>query len=148
MLPLRSLSLLGRNEVTKLKFEGRTFHIYANQREVRAGTVGNTKHFHVWPVCFILSCTSPHPQRAGRKDHPDLLCAHTGGLQAPLEVRRGEPGLLQVSSLSIQRSSTASRRALWGKGDQRGVPLLSSGVIVLWAVCLPEDEVRAAPGLQ
>lgn len=29
-------SLLGRNEVTKLKFEGRTFHIYANQREVRA----------------------------------------------------------------------------------------------------------------
>lgn len=33
-------SLLGRNEVTKLKFEGRTFHIYANQREVRAWTVG------------------------------------------------------------------------------------------------------------
>lgn len=29
-------SLLDRNEVTKLKFEGKTFHIYANQKEVRA----------------------------------------------------------------------------------------------------------------
>lgn len=28
--------VLDRNEVTKLKFEGKTFHIYANQREVRA----------------------------------------------------------------------------------------------------------------
>lgn len=27
--------VLDRNEVTKLKFEGKTFHIYANQREVR-----------------------------------------------------------------------------------------------------------------
>lgn len=29
-----------RNEVTKLKFEGKTFHVYANQREVRASIVG------------------------------------------------------------------------------------------------------------
>lgn len=28
--------LVGRNEVTKLKFEGKIFHIYANQKEVRA----------------------------------------------------------------------------------------------------------------
>lgn len=28
-------AVLDRNEVTKLKFEGKTFHIYANQREVR-----------------------------------------------------------------------------------------------------------------
>lgn len=36
-------------------------------------------------------------KRAGREDHPDVLRAHSGGLQAPLEVRRGEPGFLQVS---------------------------------------------------
>lgn len=33
-------SLLDRNEVTKLKFEGKTFHVYANQKEVRARIVG------------------------------------------------------------------------------------------------------------
>ena len=31
---------LDRNEVTKLKFEGKTFHIYANQKEVRAWISG------------------------------------------------------------------------------------------------------------
>lgn len=33
-------ALLDRNEVTKLKFEGKTFHVYANQKEVRAWIVG------------------------------------------------------------------------------------------------------------
>lgn len=36
-----ALSLPDRNEVTKLKFEGKTFHVYANQREVRVWIVGN-----------------------------------------------------------------------------------------------------------
>ena len=40
-----SLSLPDRNEVTKLKFEGKTFHVYANQREVRVWIVGNTCTF-------------------------------------------------------------------------------------------------------
>ena len=35
-----------------------------------------------------------HFPRAGRKDHLDILCAHAGGMQAPLEVRSGEPGFL------------------------------------------------------
>lgn len=35
-LSLPCCALLDRNEVTKLKFEGKTFNIYANQKEVRA----------------------------------------------------------------------------------------------------------------
>lgn len=42
----RCVALLDRNEVTKLKFEGKTFHIYANQKEVRAWIVG----------CWIRVC--------------------------------------------------------------------------------------------
>lgn len=42
----------------------------------------------------IFSCTFSYFQRAGRKDHLDILRANTGGMQAPLEVRSGEPGFL------------------------------------------------------
>lgn len=42
----------------------------------------------------IFSCTFSYFQCAGRKDHLDILRANTGGMQAPLEVRSGEPGFL------------------------------------------------------
>lgn len=53
------------------------------------------------PLCVVSLSYCPARslifKRAGREDHPDVLRAHSGGLQAPLEVRRGEPGFLQVS---------------------------------------------------
>ena len=48
----------------------------------------------------ILSCMPSYLQRAGQKDHLDILCTHTGGMQAPLEVWSGESSFLQVSLLS------------------------------------------------
>lgn len=88
-----------RNEVTKLKFEGKTFHVYANQKEVRAWIVGCGKIQRVVLCVSLLYFPARffHFQRAGWKDHLDVLCTHTGGMQAPLEVWSGEPSVLQVS---------------------------------------------------
>ncbi len=47
---LRSLS--DRNEVTKLKFEGKTFHVYASQREVRAWIV------RCWEKNLRIACSN------------------------------------------------------------------------------------------
>lgn len=44
-----------RNEVTKLKFEGKTFHIYANQKEVRAWIVGRGC-YALWCAVAVISC--------------------------------------------------------------------------------------------
>lgn len=98
-VPVIALALPDRNEVSKLKFEAKTFHIYANQKEVSKW---------IYLMCLALECgflsqlanlsrKSPYLCCAGQKDYFNILCAHARGMQAPLEVWCGESGVLQVS---------------------------------------------------
>lgn len=101
-----------RNEVTKMKFEGKTFYLYVSQKEVGVFPFGAAPSPCVGgalPWLCSLCCRHPAApgtaavadtllSAAGKENCPHLLCPNTRSLQAPLEVWHREPGLLQVSA--------------------------------------------------
>lgn len=121
-----------RNEVTKMKFEGKTFYLYVSQKEVGVFPFGAAPSPCVGgalPWLCSLCCRHPAApgtaavadtllSAAGKENCPHLLCPNTRSLQAPLEVWHREPGLLQVSAgmRSALRSPwvTPGLTTVWG----------------------------------
>uniref|UniRef100_A0A8C9EX55 FERM domain containing 5 n=1 Tax=Pavo cristatus TaxID=9049 RepID=A0A8C9EX55_PAVCR len=113
-----------RNEVTKMKFEGKTFYLYVSQKEVCFHLGLPRPPARLWPC----SPCCRHPtalgttvvantlfSAAGKENRPHLLCPNARSLQAPLEVWHREPGLLQVGEVEPGPDGVQQQPVLQGE---------------------------------